>query len=105
MSPATRKDAVDTLEDGQHRLDALFSTLSDDRFGRAGTMAGGEWSAKDRMGHIAFWEEIALATIDTWRKGEALRFDQAYVPGGTDALNAWNEQRKRRWAAARVRRE
>jgi DinB superfamily len=105
MSPVTRRGALDTLEDGQRQLDALFSRLSDDRFVRRGTIGGSEWSAKDLVGHIAFWEEIALATIDTWRKGEALRFDQAYVPGGTDALNAWNDQRKARWSAARVRRE
>ena len=104
MAAVTRQAALDTMQDGQRRLDALFSRLSDDRFVRRGTI-GGAWSAKDLMGHVAFWEEIALATIDTWRKGEALRFDQAYVPGGTDALNAWNEQRKAKWSAARVRRE
>jgi DinB family protein len=105
MAGRTRQDALDTLEDGQRRLDALFARLSDERFVRRGAIRAGDWSAKDLMGHVAFWEEIALATIDTWRKGEALRFDQAYVPGGTDALNAWNEHRKAKWSAARVRRE
>jgi hypothetical protein len=105
MAPVTRRDALDTLEEGQRQLDALFSRLPDERFVRRGTIGGGEWSAKDLMGHIAFWEEIALATIDTWRKDEVLRFDQAYVPGGIDALNAWNEQRKAKWSAVRVRRE
>ena len=105
MASVTRQVALHTLEDGHRQLDALFSRLTDDRFVRRGAIGGGAWSAKDLMGHVAFWEEIALATIDTWRKGEALRFDQAYVPGGTDALNAWNEQRKARWSAARVRRE
>jgi hypothetical protein len=104
MARATRHDAIATLEEGQSRLDALFARLSDEAFIRHRAI-GNDWSAKDLMGHITFWEEIALATLDTWRKGKALRFDQAYVPGGTDALNAWNHARKARWSAARVRSE
>ena len=81
MARATRQDAVAILEDGQDRLEALFARLSDERFVRRGTI-GGEWSAKDLMGHVAFWEEIALASLACWDRGEPLRFDQAYVPGG-----------------------
>jgi hypothetical protein len=105
VATLTRDQAVELLEDGNGQLTKLFDRLNDDRFSRPRTIGGGDWSAKDLMGHIAFWEEIALATIDSFHKGEALRFDQAFAPGGIDELNEWNHARKSRWSSDRVRRE
>jgi hypothetical protein len=105
VATLTRDQATELVEDGHRKLTALFDRLSGDRFTRPKTIGGGDWSAKDLMGHIAFWEEIALATIDSSRRGEALRLDQAFASGGIDELNAWNHKRKARWSADRVRRE
>jgi hypothetical protein len=65
-----REEALATLAEGQSRVDALLSELTEDQFTRRGTIGGGEWSAKDFLGHMAFWEEIALETLASWRRGE-----------------------------------
>jgi len=105
VATLTRDQATDLLEDGHRKLTVLFDQLNETAFVRPATIGGGDWSAKDLMGHIAFWEEIALATLDSSRRGEALRLDQAFASGGIDELNAWNHSRKARWSADRVRRE
>jgi DinB family protein len=96
---------MELVEDGHRQLTDLFDRLNDDQFTRPKTIGGGYWSAKDLMGHVSFWEEIALATVDSFRRGEALRFDQAFAPGGIDELNEWNHRRKAKWSSDRVRRE
>jgi hypothetical protein len=102
MARPARGDAVATLEEGQARLDALLGRLSEDELIRPATIGGGDWSAKDLVGHIAFWEEVALAVLDAWRRGAGLNLSEAFAPGGTDGMNAWNQQRKGRWSLQRV---
>jgi hypothetical protein len=105
MTQPTREQALATLADGQARMASLFGQLSDEQFARRGTIGGGEWSAKDLLGHIAFWEELALETIAAWRRGEKPRIEETFTGGGVDALNAWNEERKASWSAKEVRSE
>jgi len=105
MAPPDREEALATIRDGDERLGALFARLSEDASVRRATIGGGEWSAKDLRGHIALWEELALATIDAWRLGERATLHGRSFDGDTDALNAWNEERKRDWPLERVRSE
>ena len=102
MEP-TRDEALATLRDGDRRLAELLARLSAEDLGREATIGGGDWSAKDLIGHIAFWEEIALATIDPWLRGERPPIEETFTAGDADALNAWNEERKRSWSLERVR--
>jgi hypothetical protein len=81
----------------------LLSELTEEQFTRRATIGGGAWSAKDLLGHVAFWEGIALETLDAWRRGEEPRIEQTFTVGGVDALNAWNEKRQAAWSAERVR--
>ena len=105
MTPPDREEALATLRDGDDRLAALFARLDDEAMVRRRTIGGGEWSAKDLMGHMTLWEELALATIETWLRGEQARLEGGPFDGDADALNAWNEERKRDWPLERVRTE
>jgi DinB superfamily len=105
MTPPDREEALATLRDGDDRLAALFAGLDEEAMVRRRTIGSGEWSAKDLMGHMALWEELALATIETWLRGEQARLEGGPFDGEADALNAWNEERKRGWPLERVRTE
>ena len=65
MTPPDHEEALATLRDGNDRLAALFAGLDEEAMVRRRTIGSGEWSAKDLMGHMALWEELALATIET----------------------------------------
>lgn len=105
MARPTRADALATLEEGQAGLDALLGGLSEEELTRPATIGGGDWSAKDLIGHIAFWEEVALEVLGAWRRGVGLNLAEAFAPGGTDGMNAWNQERKARWSLQRVQRD
>jgi hypothetical protein len=66
-------------------------------------IGGTDWAAKDLMGHIAFWEELALDTIDAWRTGRRPRADDIADQAGTDRANAENQARTAPQSAAEIR--
>lgn len=87
-----RAEAVRILEEGYATVRALLGGLDDEAFARRGTIGGGEWSAKDLLCHLMFWEANALEALEDWRAGQTWRksgwFDE---PGGDDRLNAQAE--------------
>jgi len=103
VAALSRDEALSILQDGQARLLSLYARLSDDELTRPSTIGGGDWSAKDLMGHVAFVEEIALVTAEAWLRGERPPIAQTFTPGDTDAQNAWNQERKGAWPLDRVR--
>ncbi len=100
MTETTREEAIAILEEGAAHLAELLTSLTDDEMARLATIGGGEWSAKDLMGHVAFWEELARGAIREWLQG---REPAAVV--GVDEVNAANQERKRRWSLDRIRRD
>ncbi len=98
----TVDQAIDVLQDGDRRVRELLATVAEHDMMRPATIGGGEWSAKDLLGHLAFWEEIALETLRWRRRGERPRMEEAFTAGGTDELNAWNQERKRSWSLERI---
>ncbi len=82
----SRDDALALLADGCAKLSALFEKVSEEDFARAGTI-GGDWSAKDLMGHIIFWEENALTALREFRSGQDSSLDRAIEERGLDRLN------------------
>jgi hypothetical protein len=58
------------------------------------TIGGGEWSAKDLVGHLTTWEEIALTSLEEWRGGERPAIEDTFALAGTDGLNADEVARK-----------
>ena len=106
MSSATdaaneRDDAIRNLESGQAALEALCAQLSEPQMEQPSTIGGGSWSAKDLLGHIAAWEEVALHTITAWRTGQPLPTDADWP--GTDAFNAQVQERTSAQALPEVR--
>src|SRR5262249_45984296 len=61
------------------------------------TIGGGDWSAKDLIGHVAFWEELALSALTTWSQGA-----EPDTVGAIDEVNAANHVRKAKWSLERV---
>ncbi len=105
MTQPSRQEAARILEEGRSRLDELLAGLSSEDLSRPSTIGSGDWSAKDLIGHVAFWEELARKTMAEWRSGEKPEVEQAFTSGGPDDLNAGNYERKRDWPLERVRAE
>ena len=103
MLAPSRAQALATLEAGQEELDALFGQLTEADLSQPATIGPGEWAAKDLMGHIAFWEELALETIDAWRAGQRPRVEDISGPAGTDRANADNQARTAPQSSAEIR--
>jgi hypothetical protein len=105
MARVARAEAIATLEAGQVELDALFGRLSADDMVRPATIGGGAWSARDLLGHIAFWEELALEALADWRAGRRPATEGISDEGapGTDAANARNQERTVRQSLDEVR--
>jgi DinB superfamily len=87
MTEMTRERAVATLEEGDATIRALLERLPDEALTRPATIGGGEWSAKDLIGHLATWEQIALRTIDEWRSGVA-----PWITTGPETTDEINER-------------
>jgi hypothetical protein len=102
MASITREQAIQTLEDGQEQLDALFAQLSPAQMGQPATIGGGNWSAKDLMGHIARWNEIAMDALESWRAGE-VPWIEGQWSGGADKVNADNYAASRDDSVERAR--
>ena len=103
MAAPSRTQALATLETGQDELDSLFGQLTDTELSQPGTVGRSDWAAKDLLGHIAFWEELALETIDAWRAGLRPRVEDISGPAGTDQANAENQARTAPQSSAEIR--
>jgi uncharacterized protein (TIGR03083 family) len=89
MNVPTREQAIATLEEGRQRLDELLAKASDDDLSRPATIGGGDWSAKDLVGHIAIWEEAAIDAVFSVRRGQVPRIESVFrEEGGVDRYNA-----------------
>jgi hypothetical protein len=108
VAQPTREEAVRTLQDGQDRVDALVEGLSEAQLTRPGTIGGGDWSAKDLIGHLATWEEVALRTLREFQMGEMPWIERdggpfaAPATGRVDAFNARTIAEKQRQPLAKV---
>lgn len=85
----TRAQAVRMLQERDVRLSVLLAQLSDDAMTSLATIGSGDWSAKDMLGHAAFWDELALYACDLWRVGGLPHLPS---PHGVDALNPEQER-------------
>ena len=101
----TRADAIATLEEGQSKLDALFARLSDEAMERPKTIGGGDLSAKDLLGHVAFWEEIGGDLLEAQRAGRQPRVAAIFGggDGSVDRANAEDQARNAAMSLADVR--
>lgn len=94
MATPTRSEALATLREGQSVVDGLLQGLSEADVNRPATIGGGDWSAKDLIGHIASWEGLALRSLQEWQRREVPWAESPEGPlsapatGKVDAFNA-----------------
>jgi hypothetical protein len=93
MESPTIAQALVILDEAKGKLDALFDVLSTEALVKPATIGGGDWSAKDLLGHLAFWEEIAIETVADWKSDRRPRFWALFEgeAGGVDGANARNQ--------------
>lgn len=93
MTTPSRDEALATLADGQARVDQLLGHLSNAQLTRPATIGGGDWSAKDLIGHLATWEALALQTIQEWQRHEipwVERDEGVFSAPATGKIDAYN---------------
>jgi hypothetical protein len=111
VAASSREEALATLTEGQAQLDHLLARLSDEQLTQPATIGGGDWSAKDLIGHLATWEALALRTMKEWQLHEIPWVERdggvfsAPATGKVDAYNARAVAEKERLALAEVRAE
>lgn len=95
MAAPNRDEALATLTEGETIIGALVRELDDAQLVEPKTIGGGDWSAKDLLGHVAFWEELALGALADLRAGNKPSVEAAFAEGaaGVDGLNARNQER------------
>jgi len=101
----SREDAVRILDDGHGQIHSLVERLTEQDFERTATIGGGDWSARDLVGHLTTWEEVAIEALEEWRAGTvpSAETDIFEIDGGIDAFNARTVEGKRRLSGPRVR--
>jgi hypothetical protein len=106
MAEVSRAEAVRILEEGHGRVRDLLAGVGEEDFTRLATIGGGDWSAKDLLGHLATWEEAALQALADWRAGRTpmIETDVFALEGGVDAFNARTVEAKARQSPVAVRR-
>jgi hypothetical protein len=91
MSPEarlpTRKEALTLLAHQREEVDDLLSALSAPDRTYTG-LAGGEWSPKDLVSHLAAWERFALDAVAAWDRGDRAAIDRELWSRSTSAINA-----------------
>jgi len=78
----------------------LVDKLNDRQMKTTSHLGGGGWSVKDLLGHLAGYEEQALAIAT----GKNPRFDFSRFES-VDERNAADIERKRNWTVNRIRRD
>src|SRR5262245_19790217 len=94
MATATDRVAklLDKLEAAWSEFQESYAGLSDEQMVEPGVT--GEWSVRDVIAHVTWWDEEALKHLPTVLAGERLpRYSAMY--GGIDAFNALMTERKR----------
>ncbi len=86
----TRQAAIDILAEGHEAVAGLIARLGQGDFARPATIGGGDWSAKDLVGHLTSWEEHALEALAAWRRGEPAPIQRALRTPGLNPVNAEN---------------
>jgi hypothetical protein len=101
---STRQAAIDVLESGHAAVRGLLKRIPDHRIARPG-LGGGEWSPKDLIGHLCFWEERVLEALAAWERGERAPIDREIYSRSIGAINAEAVRARSRHTMARVLRD
>jgi len=83
----SKREALRILEAEHRSVRELIGRLSPADFERPATIGGGDWSARDLLGHLTSWEQHALDALDAWRRGEPAPVQRALRERGLNAVN------------------
>jgi hypothetical protein len=100
----TRDEAMDILERGHGKIRRLLKRIPPHRMARPG-VGGGDWTPKDLIGHLCFWEENVLEALAAWGTGERAPIDRAIYESSIGAINAAAVRKRSRHTLARILRD
>ena len=63
-----KQNLIENIHDGRRELDAAVARISDER--KIMVILHGEWSIKDLIGHLGFWEERVVILFNVLRSGD-----------------------------------
>ena len=89
----TRAQALTILEDGDRAVRDLIARLPRRALTMPG-LGGGDWSPKDLLGHLAAWEERAVAAMQAWDEDHGPAFDKELWSKSTSVINRESVERK-----------
>jgi len=89
----TRTQALKIIEDGDRAVRDLIAQLPRRALTTSG-LGGGDWSPKDLLGHLAAWEERAVAAMQAWDEGHGPAFEKELWSRSTSAINKESVERK-----------
>jgi len=95
-----KQQILDKIEQGWAAFNAAYAGLTDEQMVAPGVT--GDWSVKDILAHVSWWEEEALKYLPYIVQGKRPpRYADLY--GGIDAFNAQMTELKRGLALAEVK--
>jgi hypothetical protein len=97
-----KQQVISKLEQAWEAFNDAYAGLSDEQMVQPGVT--GDWSVKDILAHVSWWEEEALKHLPhILEGGRPPRYSVVY--GGIDAFNAQMTELKRGFTLAEVRRQ
>lgn len=90
MATSTKDTTTRELERAWTALRSLIESIPEDELTAAGVV--GDWSIKDVMGHVAFWDERAALTLRAATAGKPHDIPKGEGPNWVDE---WNEREYR----------
>ena len=100
----TRIEAIDILEQGHGEIRRLLRRIPHHWMARPG-IGGGDWTPKDLVGHLCFWEQNVLEALTAWDQGERAPIDREIYARSVGSINAEAVRRRSRHTLARVLRD
>lgn len=95
----TKEEALAQLAVSWDNLMTAINGIPSDRMSEPGVI--GDWSVKDILGHVAFWDRYSVAEAE-----RRLARDLTPPPQhDTDAMNAENHEAKAGWDVAAIQNE
>jgi hypothetical protein len=97
-----KQQILNKLEHAWATFKRSYAGLTDEQLVESGV--AGDWSVKDILAHVSWWEEEALKHLPTiLQGGRSPRYSVLY--GGVDAFNARMAEQKRGLALSEVLRQ
>ncbi len=97
---ASQAEAI--LEEGHAAIRGLVDRLTSAQLEYPATIGGGDWSARDLVGHLTSWEAHALEALEAWREGRTAPVLRDLRTIGLTAVNARTAEADRRRTTAEV---